>query len=915
MTELVGRGAELARVSAWLRGDGPPLLLLEGPPGLGKTTLWQAIVAEEAGRGTRILSSAPVEAESGLSYSGLADLLASDLADVRAMLPPPQARALAVALRLEDPSESAADETAVARGALEALRTLSARGGRILIAIDDLRWLDAPSLAVVAYVARRLQPADGVRILATHRLGAPEPAGLERAAIERLTLGPLSVGGIHRVLRLHTGASLPRPRLLEIHSLSLGNPLHAIELMRSIETHGSADRGTLASLFGGRIDALEDGARGALVLLAASADRSIDRLAAAWDASPLATAGEAWPHAVRSLEGAGLASVVGGVLRPVHPLATHIAYEVAAPSARRAVHRALAGTAVVDEERALHLGRSTDGPDGDVADVMEATAHAVRVRGVRAVSAALFERAAVITPPEQAEAQGRRWLAAAAAWFDAGDTHRVERILQPLVDAWPPGAQRAEARWHLGIALDEAGRWQEAVGLWRGALDDTDDPTLRASVQCSLAITGMYTESVAVAQGWAAAAVESAERSADPAALARSLAVHAFILALAGQPGGQALMDRALVLEGTIDEHLGEWSPAALAAECARHAGDIPASIGHYATVLDRATTRGDANVEQWAAFGLASAVILAGDVERASALADLVLDIADQTDVMRIPARSLRARVDAHRGELVAARAILAESMAMARAGDETTHLFGGYIVLATIETCAGDAPAAARAYLEARTLADRLGMAHATVLRAHLLEVEAAAAAGQLAQADDAYAAFERLVNGSPPRWTEPLIHRANGARAAARGDTTSAVTELEAAVDDGLALPPDVGRALLALAAALRRERRYRQARDAGERARAVFAELGMPPFVAAADRELARIPGRRGGGDELTPAEARIASLVAAGRSNRDVAAELVLSVKTVEVTLTRVYEKLGVRSRSELGARVRAGSTD
>jgi DNA-binding NarL/FixJ family response regulator len=91
--------------------------------------------------------------------------------------------------------------------------------------------------------------------------------------------------------------------------------------------------------------------------------------------------------------------------------------------------------------------------------------------------------------------------------------------------------------------------------------------------------------------------------------------------------------------------------------------------------------------------------------------------------------------------------------------------------------------------------------------------------------------------------------------------------------------------------------------------------VFAELGMPPFVAAADRELARIPGRRGGGDELTPAEARIAGLVAAGRSNRDVAAELVLSVKTVEVTLTRVYEKLGVRSRSELGARVRAGSTD
>jgi DNA-binding CsgD family transcriptional regulator len=96
---------------------------------------------------------------------------------------------------------------------------------------------------------------------------------------------------------------------------------------------------------------------------------------------------------------------------------------------------------------------------------------------------------------------------------------------------------------------------------------------------------------------------------------------------------------------------------------------------------------------------------------------------------------------------------------------------------------------------------------------------------------------------------------------------------------------------------------------------ERAGAVFAALGMPPFVAMAERESARIPGRHAADDdELTAAERRIAELVAAGRSNKDVAAELVLSVKTVEVTLTRVYEKLGVRSRAELAARFRAGPT-
>ena len=161
--------------------------------------------------------------------------------------------------------------------------------------------------------------------------------------------------------------------------------------------------------------------------------------------------------------------------------------------------------------------------------------------------------------------------------------------------------------------------------------------------------------------------------------------------------------------------------------------------------------------------------------------------------------------------------------------------------------------------------------------------------------------------------PPWLRPLQRRAVGARLAARGELEAAVPELEAAAADEAALPPDVGRALLALAATLRRQRRYRESRAVAERARALFAELGLVPFAAAAEREAARSPGRRPADvGELSPAEARIAELVAAGRSNRDVAAELVLSVKTVEVTLTRVYQKLGVRSRAELAAQVRGG---
>ena len=911
LADVVGRGAEISRVVRWFEDDGPATLLIEGPPGLGKTTVWSAATADLRARGVHVRSSAPTEAESRLSYSGLSDLLAADLDAIRGHLPPPQARALAVALRLEDPGGRPADETAVTRGALEAFRAIASLRGRVLLAIDDLRWLDGPSLATVVYVARRLGPRDGVRILATHRTGAPEPVGLDRAmAIERLSLGPVSVGGIHRIVRQHAGISLPRPRLLEIHAVTLGNPLHAIELAR-VGSGRSEDDGSLASLFGARIGALPAAAREGLVLIGASADRSNARLEVAWADRSVDT----FADAIAPVVAADLVTVAGGQVRPAHPLVTHVAYDAADPRLRRAVHQALARTATDDEERALHLGRAADGPDGVAADLIEAAARDAGIRGVRSLSATLFESAAGITPPDLPEETARRWLAAASAWYDAGDTHRVELILEPVIDTWPAGARRAEARWRLGIALDEAGRWPEANALWRAAIAETDDRALIAQIQCSLAITAMYTESMPVAIDWAASATIDAEASGDPAALARALAVEAFLLAMAGRSNGQELMDRALGIEVTIDEHLGEWSPAAMAAEVARHTGDIPAALRYYGTVLDRATSRGDANVEQWAAFGLSTASILAGDIERASELADLVLDIAEQTDVMRIPARSLQAHVLAYRGSIPEARAMLDEAMSLAQAGDEPTHLFGAYVVLGTIETCAGDVAAAAAAYLEARAFAERLGLAHATVLRTHLLEVEAAAAAGQLPQAADALAAYDGLVTSTPPRWVLPIRRRAWGSLLAARGEVALAIPELEAAIADEVGLPPDVGRALLALAAALRRDRRYRDARETAERARAVFAALGMRPFVAMAEREAARIPGRRAADDqELTAAEQRIAGLVAAGRSNKDVAAELVLSVKTVEVTLTRVYEKLGVRSRTELAAHFRADPT-
>jgi DNA-binding NarL/FixJ family response regulator len=122
----------------------------------------------------------------------------------------------------------------------------------------------------------------------------------------------------------------------------------------------------------------------------------------------------------------------------------------------------------------------------------------------------------------------------------------------------------------------------------------------------------------------------------------------------------------------------------------------------------------------------------------------------------------------------------------------------------------------------------------------------------------------------------------------------------------------VPFDRARTLLAAGTLARRLREHARARAELARALAAFTELGAPVWIERTRLELARIPGRRAArGDDLTEAESRIAELVAAGRSNKEVAAALFLSVKTVEVTLTRVYGKVGVRSRAELAHRLGA----
>ncbi|MDQ4082412.1 MAG: AAA family ATPase, partial [Actinomycetota bacterium] len=236
--EIVGRDEELAAIDRFLASDDPTALVVEGEAGIGKTTIWQAGTTRAREYEYLVLATRPAEAETQLSFAALGDLFGDVRDDVLSELPAPQQRALEVALLLADASGRAPDQRAVSFAFLSALRAL-ARATPVLVAVDDVQWLDLPSAAVLAFTVRRLR-AERIAFLLARRLapGSDEPPPLERAIpperLDRLTLGPLTLGALHHLLHGNLGTAFARPRLRRVHELSGGNPFFALELGRAL---------------------------------------------------------------------------------------------------------------------------------------------------------------------------------------------------------------------------------------------------------------------------------------------------------------------------------------------------------------------------------------------------------------------------------------------------------------------------------------------------------------------------------------------------------------------------------------------------------------------------------------------------------------------------------------------------------
>lgn len=911
---IVGRDLELATVDAFLE-DVPALpagLLIAGEAGIGKSTLWEAAVAKATASGFRVLRCRPAGGEVRLSYAALTDLLEPVLELVLPALPSPQRRALELALLVRDDDDRPPDQRAVAAAVLHAIRTL-ALAGPLLIAIDDAHWLDAPSSAAIEFSLRRLRD-EPIAVLASARseVSALPPLDLERALGRRLSavsVGPLSLGALQRLLRERTGRTFDRPTLRRIHETSGGNPFYALELARA--AGAAADRrdpgepiplsASLQELLGRRLAGFNEATSIALFVAAAAAIPTMELVEA--------VVGQSARAVLEPAERAGVVLLSDGRVTFEHPLLAAAAYAQTTEAQRQHWHGLLARMATDLEERARHGALAVRGPDATVAAALQEAAHHAKLRGAPSVAADLFAMAIARTPDEATELRIERIVDAAPTLVLAGHRPTARTLLEAAITTVKAGLLRSDVLLLLAELLDDDpdGQVRQKAMLEESLREGGTDPGRQTSALLDLEMWERSQGRPAAALRIARTALERAQQSGDETLLAHALTRTAdleVVLGLGGDPIERFGPAIELAARVGLDAALG---PVAMLAVCLIRAGRLDEARPMLLDERRRTLDEGDESSRAMVCLWLTELEWLAGHWDLALAHAREGLDLAELTGA-RLTYGVLcgpLALVEASLGYIDGARAHAVEGLAICEEIGEQAYGTYNRQMLGFLELSLGNA-AKAHALADYSIEEGIEGPKRITMVGD---EIEALAQLGEL---DAASGLVDELEQRGMRLNRPPLVGMANRYRGlirAARGDLDGAAEPIEQALAIfGNGLPFERARTLLVLGEVRRRGKQKRASREALGEALALFERVGAPLWVAKANAELARIGGRTTIGG-LTATERRVAGLVAEGRSNKEVAAELFVSVRAVESNLSKVYAKLGVRSRTELARRL------
>jgi DNA-binding CsgD family transcriptional regulator len=913
MAAVFGRDAELALADAFLESAGErfSVLCFEGEAGIGMTTVWREVVRRAEGRGFRVLSCRPAQAEAKLALSAVADLLGPVHSDEFAALPEPQRRALDIALLRVSPSAGALDPRTLGTAIRSLLAGLSAEGP-LLVAIDDVQWLDTTSVTVLTFALRRLS---------TERLGwllarrIPEPARLvadalvPRESLTQRTIGPLTLAALHHVLKNQFDQPLSRPSLVRIHEASGGNPLFALEIARELGPLARLGVGahlpvpeSLREFLAGRIPTLPPNAREALFAAAALSHPTAELVERVSSAAGLAAAEEL-----------GLVRVDEGRVAFSHPLYASAVYESVSRRRRQEVHRRLARLVTDLEEQARHLAAATADADESVARVLEEAAALARSRGAWDSAAELLERARSLTPLDRFEEARRRGIVAAERHIHAGDRVRARSLLEEIVAEPLSRSRRADALRLLGEISFSDENMAEVARFLTEALEYADDPRLAATIELGLAWSQRTTWDFSGGVPHAYRALELAEAIGDGPLIANALAVCAIFDYLCGRGVDWDKVERSVALEDPDSINPVLWRPSAIA-------GCLHLWVGHLSDARERltgvwmtASERGDESDLPFILLWLGWLETKSGNLATAAELAEQMAYFTTLTGSQSFQAFVVaqRSLVHAHRGEIAETRRGCADAAALLeRFGNPQISLWTA-ASLGLLELSLGNPDAAWHACEAMTEPLEKHGIAEPFPAFFLPEALEALIAVGQLDRAEALLDVFEGRGRELDRAWALATGGRCRGLLLAARGELAGAGAALQRALieHERLEMPFELARTLLVKGVIERRARRRGRAKESFEQALAIFERVGARLWAERARQELKRVGLRRSSGDELTAAERRVAELAAQGMTNREVAAALFLSPKTVEANLSRTYRKLGITSRAELGARM------
>ncbi|SDJ43339.1 AAA ATPase domain-containing protein [Actinokineospora alba] len=867
-------------------------LVLDGPRGIGKSALLDALGAAARARGELVLRASGAEAERWMGYQGLADLL-GQVPDEHFAALTSQHRLALRAVRRGKRSGGDGRARVVRRLAWHALLTHCAARTPVLLIIDDAHWLDAATADVFAYAARRL---DGlaVRVVLADRgsEAGHRPHALAPPPVTEATVPPLTAADLAELLDPH---GLSARATMKIHADSAGNPYLALALAACSD---GREVPRLRALTQDKLLGLSDQVRETLLVCALAARPSM-RL--------LLRAGRDEAEAdIAAAAEAGLLVSDGVNLRFTPPdAATVVAQSI--PAARRSqLHLDLAEVATSAAEAERHRALACADPDEEVARSLVAAAEAAVRGGARALGAELYLLAADRTPPAL-ESLRIDWLVAAAeVGATAGVPEIVHHAVETVLGAETEPAQRFRARIALmylagqGVALLE-----ETVAA--AFADAEGDPAAMAFIQLWRSWASMVAGSPRAADDDAALAVEHARAAGAAGTEAMAHAVRAQARNLLGHKDYATFLDRGLALAVPAADgyrHLGPRFTAARFAILDDRLDEAREDLLRMLALVER----GAAEEHVAVLCGLAEVAAKLGRCRESLDFANRAMRISGEAGLSPGPAWCAGAIAELAGGNLIRARSYAERGIVACRQEVDTLYELRLLHLLAQVDLRCGEIAGGVGALRRIQEFERAHGWDDPTTLRRHGDMVAGLIALGEPEEADELISSVRRVIAARPhgPGMAATL-DRAEAAVCAAKGDYPTAMRLLTSAKTTFAVVrqPIEHGHCLLVEAKVERRRRHYTAARVAAEAALELFTAAGAQPWIEESRALIVRLAEIGDTGGALTASEARIAAMAGEGATNQEIADQLFLSRKTVEATLTRIYRKLGIRSRAQL----------